>query len=263
MFVDFEKAYDGVPREKLWGVFAGARCWRPCLTGRQVTVFLLRGNCFRVGRELNHGRSPWVLDSDKDASCHCFSLHNLHQRWSNYSPWAASGPPTSFIRPAKYLANFFLNATFPTVDSSATALTAACHVNRSVSGPPVARQSRIRPSGQNVWPSLKTFLKRLAIFNILRTFFHENGLNCQLFDSVYSNYSTTMCWNTTWFCNIYDEAELVFGFLSFHYRFSNCRSCKWKKTNKTILNYSTDIPKGTFCPWALDNFQRSELPQMM
>ena len=103
----------------------------------------------------NHRRSPWVLDSDKDACCHCFSLHILHQRWPNYGLRAASGPPTSLIRPAKYLANFFLNATFPTVDSSATALTAACHVNRTVSGPPVSRQSRIRPSGQNVWPPLQ------------------------------------------------------------------------------------------------------------
>jgi len=25
-FVDFKKAYDRAPREKLWGVFAGARC---------------------------------------------------------------------------------------------------------------------------------------------------------------------------------------------------------------------------------------------
>ena len=64
-------------------------------------------------------------------------------------------PADQFIRPAKYLANFFSNATFPTGDSNATALTAACHVNRTVAGPPVARQSRIRPSGQNVWPPLQ------------------------------------------------------------------------------------------------------------
>jgi len=51
--------------------------------------------------KLNHNRSPLVLDSDKDACCHCFSLHSLHQRWPNY------GPPTSLIRPAKYLAYFF------------------------------------------------------------------------------------------------------------------------------------------------------------
>jgi len=28
------------------------------------------------------------------------------------------------------------------------------NVNRTVSGPPVTRESRIRPSGQNVWPPL-------------------------------------------------------------------------------------------------------------
>jgi len=105
--------------------------------------------------ELNQGRSPWLLDSDNDACCHCFSLHILHQRWPNYGPRTASGPPTSLIRPAKYLANFLLNATFPTVGSSATTLTAACHVNRTVSGLPVSRQSPIRPSGQNVWPPLQ------------------------------------------------------------------------------------------------------------
>ena len=98
-----------------------------------------------------------------------------------------SGPPNT--------CTFFSSTTFPTVDSSATTLAAAClllaclpqqhlvqryervnkmvrffcyyciiihfnnlfcidHVNRTVSGPPVARQPRIRPSGQNVWPSL-------------------------------------------------------------------------------------------------------------
>jgi len=64
-------------------------------------------------------------------------------------------PATQLIRPGKYLANFFLIATFPTGDSSATALTAVCHVNRTVADPAVARQSRIRPSGQNVWPPLQ------------------------------------------------------------------------------------------------------------
>ena len=54
-----------------------------------------------ASRKLNNDRSPLVLDSDKDACCHCFSLHSLHQRWPNY------GPPTSLIRLAKYLANFF------------------------------------------------------------------------------------------------------------------------------------------------------------
>jgi len=57
--------------------------------------------------KLNHDRSPLVLDSDKGACSHCFSLHGLHQRWPNYGPWAASGLPTSLIGPAKYLAKFF------------------------------------------------------------------------------------------------------------------------------------------------------------
>ena len=56
---------------------------------------------------LNHDRSPLVLDSDKGACSHCFSLHSLHHRWPNYGPWAASGLPTSLIRPAKYIAHFF------------------------------------------------------------------------------------------------------------------------------------------------------------
>jgi len=51
----------------------------------------------------------------------------LLQEWPNY------GPQTSFIRPAKYLAHFF-KYHVPTVDSSATALAAAGHVNRTVSG---------------------------------------------------------------------------------------------------------------------------------
>ena len=65
----------------------------------------------------------------------------------------ARGPhrPTDQFNPTCCIpCTFFSSATFQTVGSSATALTAACHVNRTVSGPPVARQSRIRPSGQNV-----------------------------------------------------------------------------------------------------------------
>jgi len=85
------------------------------------------------------------------------------------------GWSTSMIRPTKYLAHF-LSTTFPTVDSSATALATACvkqkykhncvifvitalqhisttffcidFVNRTVSCPSVARHSRIGPLGQ-------------------------------------------------------------------------------------------------------------------
>ena len=34
-------------------------------------------------------------------------LFSLHQVWPNYGPRASSSPPTSLIRPAKYLAHFF------------------------------------------------------------------------------------------------------------------------------------------------------------
>jgi len=98
--------------------------------------------------KLNHDRSPLVLDSDKDACCYCFSLHSLHQRWSNYGPRATSDP---FNQTRQISCIFFQVPRF----RLSTASTAACHVNRTVSGPPVARQSRIRPSGQNVWPPLQ------------------------------------------------------------------------------------------------------------
>ena len=64
-------------------------------------------------------------------------------------------PADQFNRTSQISCKIFSSATLPTVDSSATASTAACHVNHTVSGPPVARQSRIRPSGQNVWPPLE------------------------------------------------------------------------------------------------------------
>jgi len=44
---------------------------------------------------------------------------------------------------------------FLTVDSSATALAAAYHVNRTVCSLPVARQSRIQPADQKVWSHLQ------------------------------------------------------------------------------------------------------------
>ena len=102
------------------------------------------------------------------------SINSLEQRWPNYDL------QTSLIRPAKYLAHF-ASTTFPNVDSSVTAFVAAfkwnankivwccCYycttihfnnlfcidyVNSTVSGPPMARQSQIRPSGPNIWPPL-------------------------------------------------------------------------------------------------------------
>jgi len=41
-FVDLEKAYDWVPRENLLSSIPVARCRRPPVTSRQVTVFLFR-----------------------------------------------------------------------------------------------------------------------------------------------------------------------------------------------------------------------------
>jgi len=69
--------------------------------------------------------------------------------------WVAKLRPAGRIRPAKCFAHFPSCASFPTADRSAIRLVAACHVNRTVSGPAVARQSRIRSSGQNVWPLLR------------------------------------------------------------------------------------------------------------
>ena len=43
--VYLEKVCDRVRREKLWGVSLWKRCWRPPVTGRQVTVFLLKSLC--------------------------------------------------------------------------------------------------------------------------------------------------------------------------------------------------------------------------
>jgi len=66
------------------------------------------------------------------------------------------------LRPAGRIpCTFFPGTIFSTVDSGEKALTVACHVNRTVSGPPVARQSRIWPSGQNVWQPL-TYAQQCA-----------------------------------------------------------------------------------------------------
>jgi len=46
-----------------------------------------------------------------------------------------------FIQARQISCTFFSSTTFPTFDSSATALAAACHVNRTVSGPPCSGQA--------------------------------------------------------------------------------------------------------------------------
>jgi len=98
------------------------------------------------------------------------------QGWPNY------GPPTSLMRPAKHFAHFFQAPRFrlltaaqqrwllPVLNKSVnkwcdfiviivlqyilTTYFCIDYVNRTVSGPPVARQSRIWPSGQKFWPPL-------------------------------------------------------------------------------------------------------------
>jgi len=51
--------------------------------------------------------------------------------------------PADQFDPARQIpCTFSSNAAFATVDSSATALAAACHVNRALSGPPVAKGVR-------------------------------------------------------------------------------------------------------------------------
>ena len=87
-----------------------------------------------TSEKLNHDRSPLVLDSDKDAFCHRFSRGRIRR-------------DDEFNQTCEIPCKFFSSATFPTVDSSATAFTAACHVNCTISGPPVARQSRISTLG--------------------------------------------------------------------------------------------------------------------
>ena len=59
-------------------------------------------------------------------------------------------PADDFDPACQIPCTFFSSTPFLTVDSSATWLAAACHVNRIVSGRPVARQSLI-------WPRVKTF----------------------------------------------------------------------------------------------------------
>jgi len=57
--------------------------------------------------------------------------------------------------PGEYLAYFLSSTTFLTVDSIATVLVVAFHLNLTVFRPPAARQSRIRSSGKKFshpWP---------------------------------------------------------------------------------------------------------------
>ena len=131
---------------KIFGECCGSRlrCWRPPVLAIK-SLYSCSEICVRVGR--NKSR-PFTVGIGIRQGCVLSPLlFSLHQWWRNY------GPPISLIRPAKYLAHFFQVPHFR-LDSSATALTAACHVNHTVSGPPVARQSRIRPSGKRVWFSL-------------------------------------------------------------------------------------------------------------
>ena len=69
-------------------------------------------------------------------------------------PTGCIQPTSKFIPSCQIPCTFLSSATFSTVDSSATALAVACHINHTVSDPPVARQSRIQPSRKNIWPPL-------------------------------------------------------------------------------------------------------------
>lgn len=68
----------------------------------------------------------------------------LAQGWPHYGPRAASDPPTGLKTGPPNTLHVLSSTTFPIVDSREAELAAACHVNRTASGPPVARQSRIR-----------------------------------------------------------------------------------------------------------------------
>jgi len=82
----------------------------------------------------------------------------LQHGWPNYGQRAASGLPNKF----------FSSTQFPTVDSSARALASVCHVNHIVSGPPVARQSHVRPSGRKVWPPV--FYRKHVYFQFIQSY---------------------------------------------------------------------------------------------
>ena len=85
-----------------------------------------------VSGEINHHRSPLVLDSDMGWCCHHFS--SVYIRRAKLRPVGRLQPADQFNPTRQIPCAFFSSATFPTVDSSATALTFACNVNRTVSG---------------------------------------------------------------------------------------------------------------------------------
>ena len=104
-FVDLEKAYDRFLVKSF-----GECCGSTVLT---TACYWLLSHCTPAQKfvsasgELNHGRSPWVLCFIKDACCHCISVHDLHERWPNYGPRAASGPPTNSFDPPNTLQTSF------------------------------------------------------------------------------------------------------------------------------------------------------------
>ena len=81
---------------------------------------------------------------------------------------------------------FFSSTTFPTVDSSATTLTAAWHVNRTISGPPWPGSDdfgfRVITFGHPWWPT------RPSIVNFLATFMNSHVL---------LQVQTGKCWEKT------------------------------------------------------------------
>jgi len=67
----------------------------------------------------------------------------LGQGWPKYDPWGVGciQLANQFNLAYQIPYTFFSSTTFPTMDSDVTASGAACHVNHTVSDPPVAKQS--------------------------------------------------------------------------------------------------------------------------
>ena len=104
-FDDLERAYDRVETSwKALGSVAGVRCWRPLLLAIK-SLYSCSDVCVRVGR-IESRRSPWCFDSDKGVCCHRFFSQST-SGVAKLRPTAASGLPTSLIRPVKYLSHFF------------------------------------------------------------------------------------------------------------------------------------------------------------